>query len=56
VATPGAVRGGAPNPFWFGGFYFVVAPFDLADCDDWNGDCDKVVTSDDPDHEGWHLA
>ena len=37
------IAGGGPNRFWFGGFYFAVAPFDLAFCNDWLWDRDDVV-------------
>jgi hypothetical protein len=42
--------------FWFNGFAWGIAPWDVEYADDWDWDGDQIALYDDPDHEGWYLA
>jgi hypothetical protein len=50
------IEGGNASRFWFGGWYWSVAPYDVDLCSDWLWNSDDIVVYDDQDHTGWYLA
>src|SRR5580658_10028010 len=50
------IEGGNAARFWFGGWYWSVAPYDVDLCSDCNWGTDDVVIYADPDHIGWYLG
>jgi len=50
------LAGGSRERFWFGSFYWDVAPYDYSIVVGWNWAGDRIVIYEDPDHVGWYLA
>jgi hypothetical protein len=48
--------GGNRERFWFGSYYWDIAPYDYGIVGGWNWDGDQIVIYEDPDHDGWYLA
>ena len=48
--------GGNRERFWFGNFFWDVAPYDYNIVGGWNWTGDQIVIYEDPDHAGWYLA
>lgn len=50
------LAGGNRERFWFGNFYWDVAPYDYNIVVGWNWGGDQIVIYEDPDHVGWYLG
>jgi len=50
------LAGGNRERFWFGNYYWDIAPYDYSIVGGWNWAGDQIVIYEDPDHVGWYLA
>lgn len=50
------LAGGNRERFWFGNYYWDIAPYDYNIVVGWNWAGDQIVIYEDPDHIGWYLA
>jgi hypothetical protein len=50
------LAGGNRERFWFGNYYWNIAPYDYNIVADWNWTGDQIVIYEDPDHIGWYLG
>jgi hypothetical protein len=50
------LAGGNRERFWFGSYFWDIAPYDYSVVGGWNWNGDQIVIYEDPDHDGWYLA
>lgn len=50
------LTGGGPSRFFFSGYAFSVAPYDMRSCYGWRWDSDDIMIYRDPDNAGGYLA